>query len=92
MVKVIVRHGCMEGVEYSKWPNSKDLLAAAASSRHFGPGGSLKDKRAMAITSTDHALTEGMVLMWYMDEPVTVAATLQCVHGPADPAAAAAGY
>ena len=28
----------------------------------------------MAITSTDHALTEGMVLMWYMDVSVIGAA------------------
>ena len=64
MVNVVVRHGLVDGVEHPISPiDAKDLLAAVATSRHFAPGGSLED--VTAIVSTNHALTEGMALMWY---------------------------
>ena len=64
MVNVVVRHGFEDGVEHPVSPiDTKDLLAAVATSHRFGPGGSLED--GTAIVSTNHVLREGMVLMWY---------------------------
>ena len=77
MVKVFVRHGTVSGVEFSiSARDAEDLLATVATSRHFGPCGSLEVsvEDGAAIVSTTHELTEGMELTWYPAAPAPSAA------------------